>query len=119
MSARDSELDLNEADRARILAKAAAFAPPEAVLPDGRRDLVGLSRAELEAALLGIGEKSFRAKQVWHWIYHQGVTDFARMSTIARPLQAKLAEHFVIGRPDVAADLLSEDTTRKFLFRFR
>ncbi len=119
MTSHQTELDLTEADRARILAKAAAFAPPDAVLPDGRRDLVGLSREELEAALLGIGEKAFRAKQVWHWIYHQGVTDFARMSNVARPLQGKLAEHFVIGRPSVAADQLSEDTTRKFLFRFR
>ena len=114
-----TDLSLTEAERARILAKAAAFAPPEPVLADGRRDLVGLSRAALEAELAAIGEKPFRAKQVWHWIYHQGVTDFARMSSIARPLQARLAEHFVIGRPAIAADLLSEDTTRKFLFRFR
>jgi 23S rRNA (adenine2503-C2)-methyltransferase len=47
------------------------------------------------------------------------VTDFARMSTIARPLQAELAERFVIGRPEVARDQASEDSTRKFLFRFR
>ena len=54
-------LDLNEAERARILAKAAAFAPPPATLPDGRRDLVGLSREELAAEMLALGEKPFRA----------------------------------------------------------
>jgi 23S rRNA (adenine2503-C2)-methyltransferase len=111
--------DLNEAERAHILAKAAAFAPPPATLPDGRRDLVGLSREELTAEMLALGEKPFRAKQLWHWIYHQGETDFARMNTIARPMQMKLAERFVVGRPEVATQQDSADGTRKWLFRFR
>jgi 23S rRNA (adenine2503-C2)-methyltransferase len=111
--------DLSEAERARILAKTARFAPPPAVLADGRQDLVGLSRDELAATLATAGEAPFRAKQVWHWIYHQGATDFARMSTIAKPTQAKLAERFVIGRPEAAVVQTSEDKTRKFLFRFR
>ena len=111
--------DLTAQERDRILAKAALFAPPPATLPDGRRDLVGLSRAELEAEMVAIGEKPFRARQIWHWIYHQGETDFARMPTIAKPMQAKLAERFVVGRPEVATVQTSEDTTRKFLFRWR
>ena len=111
--------DLTEAERTRILAKSALFDPPTAALADGRRDLVGLSRAELAAELAAVGEKPFRAKQLWHWIYHQGVTDFSRMSSVARPLQEKLAERFVIGRPEIATDQLSTDDTRKFLFRFR
>jgi len=111
--------DLSEAERARILAKAALFAPPPSVLTDGRRDLVGLSRDELIAAVREIGEAPFRAKQLWHWIYHQGVVDFALMANIAKPLREKLAAHFVIGRPEVAMDLISEDQTRKMLFRFR
>ncbi len=106
-------------EQARILAKAAVFAPPSGVLADGRRELVGLSREALVAALAEVGEKPFRAKQVWHWIYHQGVTDFARMSTVARPMQEKLAERFVIGRPEAAVVQTSEDETRKWLFRFR
>lgn len=112
-------LDLNEAERARILAKAAAFAPPPATLPDGRRDLVGLSREELAAEMVALGEKPFRAKQLWHWIYHQGEADFARMNTIAKPMQMKLAERFVVGRPEVATQQDSADGTRKWLFRFR
>jgi 23S rRNA (adenine2503-C2)-methyltransferase len=111
--------ELTAADRDRILAKAAAFAPPGNLLADGRRDLVGLSREQLAEAVAAIGEKPFRAKQLWHWIYHQGVTDFAAMSSIARPLQDKLAEHFVVGRPEVAADQRARDQTRKFLFKFR
>ena len=112
-------IQLTEAERDRILAKSALFNPPPAQLADGRRDLVGLSRGELAAELAEAGEKPFRAKQVWHWIYHQGVTDFARMSSIARPLQVRLAERFVVGRPEVATVQTSADQTRKWLFRFR
>ena len=110
---------LTEAERTRILAKSALFSPPPAVLADGRRELVGMTREELAAEMAAIGEKPFRAKQLWHWIYHQGTTDFAAMSSIARPLQEKLAEHFVIGRPTIATEQTSRDETRKWLFRFR
>jgi 23S rRNA (adenine2503-C2)-methyltransferase len=112
-------LTLTEVERARILAKTARFAPPDARTDDGRRELLGLSRDELAEALASMGAEKFRAKQVWHWIYHQGATDFARMSSIARPMQEKLAEHFVIGRPAVATMQTSTDETRKWLFRFR
>ena len=111
--------DLTEAERARILAKSALFDPPLVQLADGRRDLVGLSRVELAQEMRAIGEAPFRAKQLWHWIYHQGAIDFSRMSSIARSMQQKLSERFVIGRPDVATMQTSADDTRKFLFRFR
>jgi len=110
---------LTEAERARILAKAAAFAPPPMQDADGRRELVGLSREELAAEMVAMGEKPFRAKQLWHWIYHQGARDFAAMTTIAKPLQARLAERFTIGRPGVTTEQTSSDGTRKWLFAFR
>lgn len=115
----DSVLDLTASERDRILAKSALFDPPGIALPDGRRDLVGLTREELVTELAAIGEKPFRAKQLWHWIYHQGVTEFTRMNSIAKPLQAKLAERFIIQRPEIATQQTSADETRKFLFRFR
>ncbi len=110
---------LTATERERILAKSALFSPPPAVLPDGRRELVGLSREHLAAALAEVGEKPFRAKQLWHWIYHRGATDFTAMTTLAKPLQHRLAERFVIGRPATAAEQTSTDGTRKWLFRFR
>ena len=113
------DLTLTAAEREKILAYSAKFDPPGVTTPDGRRELVGLSREELAAEMTAIGEAPFRVKQLWHWIYHQGVTDFSRMSTIARPLQEKLAERFVIGRPEPALVQTSTDATRKFLFRFR
>ena len=118
-SASAAGAELTEAERTRILAKSALFNPPPHVLADGRRDLVGLSREELAGEIAAIGEKPFRVKQLWHWIYHQGATEFAAMSSIARPLQARLAERFVIGRPVAATVQTSTDDTRKFLFRFR
>jgi 23S rRNA (adenine2503-C2)-methyltransferase len=110
---------LTEAERTRILAKSAIFAPPAQTDEQGRQDLVGLSREELTEAVVGIGEKAFRAKQIWHWIYHQGARDFAQMSSIAKPMQAKLAERFTISRPEVTTEQTSTDGTRKWLFRMR
>ena len=87
-------------------------------MTDTKTELVGLDRAELEAALGALGEKPFRARQLWHWIYHRGATDFAQMTTLAKPLRAKLAEHFTVGRPHLSRDQNSLDGTRKWLLRF-
>lgn len=111
--------DFTEEEKAKILAKSALFSPPSSQLPDGRHELVGLSRTELEELLVNMGEKPFRTKQLWHWIYHKGVTDFSQMSSISKPLQAKLTEHCVISRPELVTQQTSKDNTRKFLFRFR
>ncbi len=117
MSAATAEL--TELERGRILAKSALFDPPPVQLADGRRELIGLSREELAGEVAAIGEAPFRARQLWHWMYHRGEQDFTRMSNIARPLQKKLAERFVVGRPETAMAQTSDDATRKFLFRFR
>jgi 23S rRNA (adenine2503-C2)-methyltransferase len=82
------------------------------------KDLVGLSREELAAEMAAIGEKPFRAKQLWHWIYNQGVTDFQEMTTLAKPLRDRLAQHFVVGRPQPSRVQTSVDGTRKWLLRF-
>src|ERR1700692_4536148 len=119
MNVTETDLTLTAVEREKILAHSANFDPPGAATPDGRRDLVGMSRDELAIELAAIGEAPFRVKQLWHWIYHQGVTEFSRMSSIARPLQEKLAARFVVGRPEAAVVQTSTDETRKFLFRFR
>jgi len=87
-------------------------------MTEHRIDLVGLSRTELKAEMDRIGEKAFRAKQLWQWIYHRGVRDFSEMTNISKPLQGKLAEHFHISRPEVSEELTSSDRTRKWLFKF-
>ncbi|NUB06585.1 23S rRNA (adenine(2503)-C(2))-methyltransferase RlmN [Azospirillum sp. Vi22] len=95
---------------------AAAFALP-AVDADGRKNLVGLSRDELEAEMLSVGLEKFRARQLWHWIYHRGATDFAVMTTLAKPVRERLAESYAVARPTVVRDLKSVDGTRKWLLR--
>ena len=92
-----------------------AFAPPPQVTADGRANLVGLSREALGCEIAALGEKPFRAKQLWHWIYHRGVTDFEAMTTLGHGLRAKLAEGYVIARPAVSRALDSADGTRKWL----
>jgi len=87
-------------------------------MSDQRIDLVGLSREELKAEMERIGEKGFRAKQIWQWIYHYGVTDFSKMTNISKNLHGKLADHFIISRPHVSEELTSVDRTRKWLFKF-
>ncbi len=82
------------------------------------KDLVGLTRAELAEEMAAIGEKPFRAKQLWHWIYNRGATDFQAMTTLAKPLRDKLAEHYCVRRPQASRVQTSLDGTRKWLLRF-
>src|SRR5579862_3896184 len=82
------------------------------------RDLVGFGRAELAAEMAAFGAEPFRARQLWHWIYHRGVTDFAAMTTLAKSFRAELAERYVLARPAEARALISTDGTRKWLLRF-
>jgi 23S rRNA (adenine2503-C2)-methyltransferase len=85
---------------------------------DGKLNLVGLSRAELAAALVAVGAEKFRAKQVWQWMYGKGVADFSQMPTISKAQAALFAEHFIIARPTIDRALTSSDGTRKWLLSF-
>ena len=88
---------------------------------DGRVDLIGLPRPRIrelfEEAGLDAKAAKLRAKQVFHWLYHRGVTDFEAMTDIAKSMRPWLAERFVIGRPDVVEAQHSVDGTRKWLLR--
>src|ERR1700731_1857736 len=83
-----------------------------------RRDLVGLGRAETASKMREFGAEPFRARQLWHWIYHRGVTDFAAMTNLAKGFRGRLAERYMLGRPEVATAQTSRDGTRKWLLRF-
>jgi 23S rRNA (adenine2503-C2)-methyltransferase len=83
--------------------------------------LAGATRAEVTHALSEIGvperELNMRASQLWHWIYHRGAREFSAMRNIARPLLEKLAERCTLARPEIAAEQVSADGTRKWLLR--
>jgi len=81
-------------------------------------NLIGLTRAELSALLLELGEKPFRVKQLWHWMYFRGATTFDEMSTLSKDLRLRLAETYNLDRPRVARAQTSSDGTRKWLLAF-
>ncbi len=86
--------------------------------PAQRRSLLGLERAELAQRMAELGEAPFRARQLWHWIYHRGAADFQAMTTLSKGLRERLAERFSVARPDVRIEQRSEDGTRKWLLHF-
>ncbi|WP_234854251.1 23S rRNA (adenine(2503)-C(2))-methyltransferase RlmN [Paracoccus everestensis] len=91
-------------------------------LPDtGRVNIVGLTRDQLRQALIDAGTPEKQAKmrvgQVWQWIYHWGVRDFAAMSNLAKDYRALLADRFEIVLPEIVTRQISEDGTRKYLVR--
>ena len=90
----------------------------ETSLPGDRRDsLIGLSRAELEAELASWGVECFRARQLWHWIYHRGARSFADMSSLAKAFRAELAARYTLARAAPVRDQRSADGTRKWLLK--
>lgn len=82
------------------------------------KELIGLSKEELASELEAIGEKPFRAKQLWQWIYFRGETDFDKMSNLSKDLRAKLKENYTISRPKIVDEQISKDKTHKWLLEF-
>jgi 23S rRNA (adenine2503-C2)-methyltransferase len=90
------------------------------VAPD-KPSLIGLPRAALADALGTLGvperERKMRVQQLWHWIYVRGVTSFDVMSSVSKELRAQLDARFTLARPEVVAEQISVDGTRKWLLR--
>ena len=88
---------------------------------DGRVDLMGLPKKRI-AELFGEAgldskQAKLRAKQVYHWLYHRGVSEFEAMTDIAKTMRPWLTERFVAGRPEIVEAQHSSDGTRKWLLR--
>ena len=88
---------------------------------DGRIDLIGLTKDQLRQTLLDAGmelkQAKLRGKQIWHWLYNRGATEFSQMTDIAKAQHPWLTERFVVGRPEVVEAQVSTDGTRKWLLR--
>ena len=82
------------------------------------KELLGLSKEELLSEIMSIGEKPFRAKQLWQWIYFRGETNFDNMSNLSKDLRIKLKEHYTITRPKIVDEQISIDKTHKWLLEF-
>jgi len=104
-------------DAPSVLEKTAS----ETYVPAAQPSLIGLSRAELAEKLGAIGvpekQRKMRVQQLWHWIYVRGAQSFEAMTSVSKDLRAELARHFTVDRPEVAAEQVSSDGTRKWLLR--
>jgi len=95
--------------------------PLESYVPPAKPSLIGLSRAEIADRLAEIGvppaQRKMRTQQLWHWIYFRGAKNFDEMTSVSKETRAQLAGHFTVDRPEVVAEQISNDGTRKWLLR--
>ena len=95
--------------------------PLETYVPPAKPSLIGLSRDELSERLADIGvqaaQRKMRVQQLWHWIYFRGAKTFDEMTSVSKDTRAKLAERFTVDRPQIVAEQISSDGTRKWLLR--
>ena len=95
--------------------------PLERYVAPANPSLVGMSRAALGEALAAIGvppaQIKMRVQQIWHWLYVRGATSFDSMTSISKEVRATLDQHYTLARPEVVAEQVSADGTRKWLLR--
>src|SRR3954462_2460511 len=93
----------------------------ERYVPPAKPSLVGLTRAALAEALGAVGvppsQQKMRVQQLWHWIYVRGAQEFSQMTSVSKELHAVLDAHYTLARPEVVAEQISVDGTRKWLLR--
>ena len=107
-----------------VIAAETAFVektPFERYVAPEKPSLVGVTRPQLAALLGAVGvpeaQRKMRVQQLWHWIYFRGFTEFEQMTSLSKDLRAPLAENFTLARPEVVAEQVSVDGTRKWLLR--
>ncbi|MFZ1170134.1 23S rRNA (adenine(2503)-C(2))-methyltransferase RlmN [Bradyrhizobium sp.] len=93
----------------------------ESYVPPAKPSLIGFSREELAARLGEIGvapaQRKMRVQQLWHWMYVRGAQSFEAMTSISKDMRKELEQHFTVARPEVVAEQISNDGTRKWLLR--
>src|SRR6516165_3314136 len=95
--------------------------PLERYVAPAKPSLVGMSRAQLAHAVANVGvpeaQHKMRVQQLWHWTYVRGAQAFDEMTNVSKELRARLDAHYTLARPEVAAEQISVDGTRKWLLR--
>jgi len=95
--------------------------PLERYVAPAKPSLIGLSRMALAEVFGAAGvperQRRMRVQQVWHWLYVRGAQDFDAMTTLSKELRVELARRFTLARPEIAAEQVSVDGTRKWLLR--
>jgi 23S rRNA (adenine2503-C2)-methyltransferase len=90
------------------------MAVPQSAIGD-KPNLLGMTLPEMTVFFAAMGEKPFRAKQVFRWIHHGGVDNFDAMTDLAKSLREKLPQVAVIQAPKLMTEQKSKDGTRKWL----
>jgi 23S rRNA (adenine2503-C2)-methyltransferase len=112
---------LIDSTQAEGIAGAIEKTPLERYVPPPQPSLVGLDRAALADALAAVGvpegQRRMRVRQLWHWLYVRGVQAFDEMTSVSKDLRVMLARHYTLARPEVVAEQVSVDGTRKWLLR--
>jgi 23S rRNA (adenine2503-C2)-methyltransferase len=95
--------------------------PLERYVAPEKPSLVGLDRAALAEALAAIGtperQRKMRVQQLWHWLYVRGAQTFDEMTSVSKGVRAALADRYTLARPEIVAEQVSVDGTRKWLLR--
>src|SRR6186713_3047955 len=95
--------------------------PLETYVPPAKPSLIGLSRTEIADRLGEVGvapaQRKMRTQQLWHWMYVRGAKAFDEMTSVSKDMRAQLEQHFTVDRPEVVAEQVSNDGTRKWLLR--
>jgi 23S rRNA (adenine2503-C2)-methyltransferase len=94
---------------------------PKLASMDAKPTLAGLGRAALRQALadIGVPEKQLRMRviQLWRWMYISGATSFEQMTDVSKELRDRLEAAYSLARPEIVAEQVSVDGTRKWLLR--
>jgi 23S rRNA (adenine2503-C2)-methyltransferase len=92
-------------------------------MTDAKPDLIGLSQSEIYESLIANdlieAKDKFRAKQIWHWLYNKGETNFEKMSSISKELRSSLPQFYQIKRPTIQTHEKSIDGTQKWLLKLK
>ena len=96
-------------NQAEQLAQQAVAAP--------RRHLLDLDPAQLTAWLAAYDMPAFRARQITHWVHHQGVIDLDRMSNLSKSLRSLIEQHFHLDMPTITQSKIAADGCIKWLLR--
>lgn len=87
------------------------------MLQNTRKDIRQLTAAEISAFFVEHGDKAFRGKQVYEWLWQKSVTSFSEMTNLSKPAREMLEQHFVIRAVQVDSFQKSSDRTIKNAFR--
>lgn len=81
------------------------------------KDLRELEYTELEEFITNIGEKKFRAKQIWEWLWKRGASSLSVMNNIPNSLKDKINENFTFHRTKISESVESSDRSVKFILQ--